>query len=129
MVSRNRHQPRWIAWLALVAMLAMAVLPAASRAWLSAQNGDWVEICSAQGMRWVSLGSKANQPAEGKSALKPMAESCAACQLQAHAAGLPPAAVVVPLLGLQHEQPRLFLQAPRLLAVWRTAQSRGPPQA
>jgi hypothetical protein len=33
----------------------------------------------------------------------------------------------LPLLPLVHEQPALFLHAPRTLAVWATALARAPP--
>jgi hypothetical protein len=50
-----RHRRRPVAWLALVAMLALALLPAVSHA-LAAAGGGQVEICTAQGPRWVPAG-------------------------------------------------------------------------
>jgi hypothetical protein len=105
-------------------MLVMALLPAASRAWAAQQGSDWVEICSAQGTRWVSLSTgEAGEPD-----FKPMGEHCAACHLQAHGLGLPSAdALAWQLPERFDEAPAAFLQALRLLQVWRNAQSRGPP--
>ncbi len=100
-------------------MLAMALLPGLSRAWAMGQGGDWVEICSVQGSRWVQL--------ELGDKIKPMADPCAAC-LQAVQPLAPP--LQLPSWQLPQafdEVPPAFLQAPRLLAVWRHALSRGPP--
>lgn len=103
-------------------MLLMALLPSASRAWAAAQGGNWVEICTAQGARWVQMDEQ-----DGDAALQPMADSCAACFLQAHAIAPPPLNAVWQLPQRFAEVPTAFLQAPRLLAVWRHALSRGPP--
>jgi len=118
-----RH--RFTTWLAILAMLALALLPAASRAWAAAHNqGDVVEICSIQGSRWVSLSTGE----EVEPALQPLPEPCHFCQLQGGLDLLPPATAPAwllppPLAAL----PQAFLQAPRLLPIWRKALSRGPP--
>lgn len=51
----SRSFARWLVGMMLIATLA----PAVSRS-LSAmhQPGDWVEICTVQGMRWVRLGER-----------------------------------------------------------------------
>lgn len=103
-------------------MLVMALLPAASRAWAAGQ-GDWVELCTAQGTRWVSLSTgEAGEPD-----FKPIDSPCAACLVHAHGMAPPPALAVWTPLGSLAERPPAFLQAPRLLPVWRSASSRGPP--
>lgn len=103
-------------------MLVMALLPAASRAWAAGQ-GDWVELCTAQGTRWVSLSTgEAGEPD-----FKPLDSPCAACLVQAHGMAPPPAAPVWAPTPLMAERPLAFLHAPRLLPVWRSASSRGPP--
>lgn len=115
-------------------MLMVAVLPAFSRAWAASQGGDWIEICSAQGSRWVQLDVQALAPGDaqdGKSSdagqFRPMADTCAACLLQAQAGLPPPDAMAWRLPERFAERPVAFLQAPRLLSVWRHALSRGPP--
>jgi len=120
-----RH--RCTTWLAILAMLALALLPAASRAWAAAHNqGDVVEICSVQGSRWVSLSTGEDVDP----ALEPLPEACHFCQLHGGLDLLPPSAapawLVPPPLA---ELPPAFLQAPRLLPVWRKTLSRGPPGA
>jgi hypothetical protein len=57
-------------------MLLTALLPGVSRAWAVAQGGDWIEICSAQGSRWVQVNE------QGGSGIQPMTDPCAACLLQ-----------------------------------------------
>lgn len=103
-------------------MLAMALLPGLSRAWAMTQGGDWVEICSAQGSRWVQVNDEGGEPA-----FKPMAEHCAACQLQAQPLAPPPQALTWHVLPTLQAAPPLFYLAPRPLAIWLSRQSRGPP--
>lgn len=103
-------------------MLAMALLPGVSRAWAMAQGGDWVEICSAQGSRWVQLDDE-----DGEPVFKPLAEPCAACQLQLQAMAPPPQALAWQPLPSWQAAPPLFLLAPRPLAIWQSRLSRGPP--
>lgn len=103
-------------------MLAMALLPGVSRAWAMAQGGDWVEICSALGSRWVQIDGDGGEPA-----IKPMAEPCAACPLQLQAMAPPPQALAWQPLPTGQAAPPLFFRAPRPLAVWASRLSRGPP--
>lgn len=103
-------------------MLAMALLSGLSRAWAMAQGGDWVEICSALGSRWVQIDGDGGEPA-----IKPMAEPCAACPLQLQAMAPPPQALAWQPLPTGQAAPPLFFRAPRPLAVWASRLSRGPP--
>ena len=57
-------------------------------------------------------------------------DHCPLCVVQGDHAGLPPAQMAaLPLTGLQHEVPRLFLDAPRPMPIWAPAQARAPPVA
>jgi hypothetical protein len=117
------HHARFVTRLLLGLMLAMALLPGLSRAWAATQGGDWVEICSAQGSRWVQVDeSDGDEPA-----FQPMAEHCAACQLQLQPLAPPPQALVWQPLPTLQAAPPLFLLAPRPLAIWASRLSRGPP--
>jgi hypothetical protein len=50
---------RWLARWLLGAMLLATLAPAVSRTLTaSRQAGDWVEICTTQGMRWAQLGGR-----------------------------------------------------------------------
>ncbi len=102
----------------------MALMPSLARAWVSAQasqGGDWVELCTAEGTRWVQLSE--GEPVQQLA----MPDACDFCQLQAHTPVLPAAPLNWALPPLLAEAPPLFWQAPRLLPVWRSASSRGPP--
>lgn len=122
----SSHHRRLTAWIAIVAMLAFALVPALSRAMAFAGGGSgWAEICTPQGMQWVSAdGERSSTPPDGT----PQVDHCHFCQLaSAGAAPLPASApaLALPLAGA--EPPRLFLQAARTLHAWRSAQPRGPP--
>ncbi len=113
-------------------MLALALLPTLSRAMAHGAGGaaSWAEICTPQGMKLVAL--DALDVAPGEPAAPAQAghhlDHCPYCSLAGQALGLPPAPVVAPALVLAagHEPP-LFLQAPRTLHAWRSAQPRAPP--
>lgn len=121
--------PRWhrrmTAWIALLAMLAFALVPTVSRALAFAGgSANWAEVCSPQGIKWVSLaeGDEAPAPAAGH------LDHCALCSMASDgAAPLParPAPVALPVGSA--EIPRLFLQAAHTLHAWCLAQPRAPP--
>jgi hypothetical protein len=117
-------------WLALVAMLALALLPTVSHALTHGQGGQsaWAEICTPQGMKVVAVGGVADEGSPVQAATH--LEYCPYCAGAATAAGLPPAPPQVPDLSAAAERvPLLFLQAPRTLFAWRSAQPRAPPIA
>lgn len=122
-VPRASRSP--VVWLALVAVLAMALMPSLARAWVSTQaakGGDWVELCTAEGTRWVQLseGEPVRQLA--------MPDACDFCQLQVQLPALPSAPLnwAPPLQPA--ETPAWIGIAPRVQPVWRGASSRGPPE-
>jgi hypothetical protein len=124
-----RHQ-RLSAWIALVAMLAMALLPTLSHALAHARGGasSWAEVCTPQGMRLVAVSADDSLPGGAPAQAAGHLEHCPLCALGADALAPPlslPPALVLPLgrAGL----PPLFLQAPHTLHAWRSAQPRGPP--
>ncbi len=145
------------AWLAALAVLMTALLPALSHAVMSrlaATNGGLVEVCTVSGMAWVSpgvapagnAGSGANAaagqvavPADASQlagnsnspvGMGMLMASCDWCATHAPGLSLPPvAALSLPLPAQLAEVPPAFLHAPRLLAVWAPAHSRAPPSA
>lgn len=125
---------RYPLWLALVAMLALALLPTVSHAIAFAAMDSrggvaWAEVCTPQGMRLVAV--DAAQPAADRSAPVQAAghlEHCPLCALGADLPALPPAPpAALPLPLAAADPPPLFLHAPRTLFAWRSAQPRGPP--
>jgi len=122
-------QRRCIGWLALFAMLAMALLPTLSHALSSARgDGTWTEICTPQGMRLVVVETQSGERAPDPVGAAAHLEHCPYCAQSAGTLGMPPAPVgVVPLPVASAELPALFLQAPHTLHAWRSAQPRAPP--
>lgn len=123
----SRH--RLPAWIALVAMLALALLPTVSHALAFARGGSaWAEVCTPQGMRLVALdASQTADPAAPVQAAGHL-EHCPFCALAADAPPLPPApAAALPQPLAATAVPALFLQAPRPLFAWASAQPRAPP--
>ena len=108
-------------WLALVAMLGLALAPSVSHA-LSASNAanPFTEICSA---------SPNSNPASGNTGSAAMhLEHCALCCIAAQPLGMPPAPTVLPAVpdGADFIAAR-FLDASHTLFAWTTAQARAPP--
>ncbi|RVU49034.1 DUF2946 domain-containing protein [Rubrivivax rivuli] len=125
----HRRHLRPLTWLALWAVLAMALLPAVSHA-LSFARGDggaWAEVCTPQGMRWVLVEAPDGPAPSSLPTATGHLEHCSLCTLSAGAAAPPPALPVLLALSLAAFEPPLFLHAPRTLFAWRTAQPRGPP--
>ncbi len=95
-----------------------------------ADDADWVAVCTAQGMRWVSAqaepGAEAPSPTEQATA---HFERCPWCSLASQAMAPPPALSPALRLTPQRQGPApRFLSAARTAHVWRAAQARAPPQ-
>ena len=127
-MSTLRAHLRSLSWLALAAMLALALLPSVSHALRFAQGDpqSLAEICTPQGMRTVLVDGGAtddNMPATAAAGA-----DCPYCSLCGHLAALPPASPsVLPPMVAEAAVPTLFLQAPRTLCAWASAQPRAPP--
>jgi hypothetical protein len=130
-VNFIRHRLRAWTWTALVAVLALALLPTISRAWaLGAEPVGvhaMVEVCTTDGLRMVpNAGGQAapHTPAHHAEAF----ERCAHCVLGAAPLVLPPIAPVGYTPDPRAQAvPALFWQAPHALHVWAAAQPRAPP--
>ncbi|CAD5371847.1 conserved exported hypothetical protein [Rubrivivax sp. A210] len=126
---RLRLQP--FVWIALVAMLALALMPTVSRALASADaHCDMPAMAGGEHGQHQAQAAAETPPSSAPTSAHHGAghlEHCPFCALSFAAVGLPPAppAVVLPLAGAA--LPALFLQAPRTLFAWRSAQPRGPP--
>lgn len=130
-VRRHRHVAAWIACLAI---LLNALAPAIAHA-IGAQRGEQAllgAVCTTDrsGLaRAVLAAAAADDEGDGGSA-QGMNASCPYCGTHA-GAFLPPAASVVrlPVDGLRHAPPSLFLDAPRPLFAWAAVRARGPPHS
>ena len=122
------------AWIALVAMLALALLPTLSHALASGQGagngpGAWAEVCTPQGLAQVALDDAAagERPAPASSASGHF-EHCPFCHLGVDLPTGPPAAAPgVWLAPAAHARPGRVPPAPRTGFVWAGAQARAPP--
>jgi hypothetical protein len=124
MLVSARHR-KLISWIAALAVLLAAVAPAASHALASATGTPWVQVCTAQGSKWIPF---AEDPTEQAPASAHVLDHCPYCSLQTPALGLPPAPPqLLPLDRRGLELPLAFLSAPRTLHAWVSAQPRAPP--
>lgn len=120
-----------VTWLALVAVLALALMPTLSHA-LAFARGDavaWTEVCTPQGIKVVALDSAEDPTPATPVSTGQHLEHCPFCKLGSDdALALPPAplALAEPLPPGPFLPP-LFLQAPRTLHAWAAAQPRAPP--
>jgi Protein of unknown function (DUF2946) len=120
-----RSSRRFSAWVAAVATVLMALAPAISHALQDQPSKSWIEICSTRGARWIAASA---DPAQSPLSPSHVVDHCPCCSLQGSAAAPPPSLLVVALLGVHFEAPRLFLAAQRTLHAWLAAQPRGPPR-
>ena len=130
-LNRLRHQLRRLSWVAFVALFGLALAPTISHALAHSQGQSaFTEICTPQGMKRLLLDDRGApvSDAEPATAISHL-DHCPLCGLGAQAPALPPAQPL-PLLddhGLSQALPSLFLQAPRPLFAWASAQPRAPP--
>lgn len=121
-MSRHRRLPRLPLWIALVAMLLGALLPARAMPVDEAYGLLGLDICAA---RWAGERSDPSAPAP----VQHSGDHCPACWL-GHAPALPATPPLLQLpAALVHEAPVLFFSAPRPLHAWLRARSRAPPPA
>lgn len=128
-VNALRRHLMPVTWLALLAMLALAMVPTVSHALAKARGStQWTEVCTPQGMRLVALDAETapdQQPAVGGHL-----EHCPWCGMGGATPGLPPASLtVLPPEVRVRLVPPLFLLAPQRPFAWAPAQPRGPPAA
>lgn len=110
----------------------MAIVPSLSHAWAWAEgrSPDVLEICTAEGMRWVNAasGDVSDADAASGSLGAHSLEHCPYCNAQSPWAVLPAAGRTVCAADAQTQTlPQRFLQEPRTAHAWCTAQPRAPP--
>jgi len=123
---RSRLFVRLATWAAFVAILMAALVPTLSHALASRGDAGWVEVCTAEGSRWVQGSGGPGEPAApaGAHAL----DHCGYCTLHNDDPALPTAgqqAEAVPAAA--HALPIAFLRAARTAHAWVSAQPRAPP--
>lgn len=120
-----RTHRRLTSWIAALAVLLASLAPSLSQALASATGLDWIEVCTAQGSKWIQAGDDGTERAPGAAH---GLEHCPYCSLHTPTLGLPPAPRLDALpLRLSHAIPRAFLAAPQTPHAWVSAQPRAPP--
>lgn len=129
----NRYR-RWIASLAILAVLANALVPAIAQA-LVASPGSWAEVCTSTGARWVRIGSQVVKAGDGSERRDELPGSthepaCAFCI--SHATGFAPPTGETPIWAAA-ALPQGWAHAaigawpPAQTAAWSWPALRGPP--
>lgn len=124
-----RLQLRRFTWIAICAVLGLALVPTLSHALAFAQGGQsaLAEICTPLGTQPATVDDAAVDDRAPSTGAHPL-EHCAYCASGASALGLLPAAFAalwLPSAGA--EVPARLLQAPPMLVAWTAAQPRAPP--
>lgn len=106
-----------------------ALAPTISHALASANVTAWAEVCTPQGMRWVSLADDvAAEPATPNSNPAGMLDHCPFCTLNSQGSAPPPVVATPPLIAAENlGPPERFLSAARTAHAWCAAQPRAPP--
>lgn len=130
-MTRPHPNRRRSAWVALLAVLAMALVPTLARALAHGQGAgtQWIEVCTAQGMKLVAVADDGTaETGSAPQTLLPQLEHCPFCTLGHGGPALPSATVaLLPPPAAVRTVPARFLHAPRTLRAWRSTQPRGPP--
>lgn len=125
-MHRRAARRRLTAWIAVLAVLLMSLAPTVSHALGRASVEGWVEVCSAEGSRWVLAEPAGAGGAPG--AVAHLLDHCPCCSSHAPTLGLPFAPGSTALgPDLSDEVPQAFLAAARTLFAWVGARSRAPP--
>lgn len=107
-------------------MLALALLPTASRALLGPAGGGGTPVCTPQGLKWQVLASAPDRDGEGPA--MPVVDPCALCLLASDLATLPTPTRPGLLPPAGSAAPPAPRRSPLRHEVWRAAQPRAPPQ-
>lgn len=113
-------------WLTLVAMVLATLAPGISRAkaFVDGESAPWAVVCSVL----PAAASAGGTDGQAEKAGGVMGEHCPFCMPRADALAPPPALPPMALGAVATDDPPpLFLQAPRPLHAWCSAQPRAPP--
>jgi hypothetical protein len=121
-----RQWKRFVAWLALAATLAAALLPSIAHALSSdrVENIMRAEICAPSGMRYdMAAGEDGKAPGKQAGHM----DDCPYCRLPADIPVLPGTELAFAPSPTATALPFLFYHAPTPLFTWAAAKPRGPP--
>jgi hypothetical protein len=117
----------------MLAVVMSALAPTLAHAWVAAaDDGQWIEVCSASGMVWLKTDGGDTDGHDGADPDEPMADMgkhCPWCSAHGSVAGLPPDLASMNLMPAG----QLFLAARSDLDLHaqtqRSTQARAPPTA
>lgn len=119
---------RITSWIACLAILMGSLAPVLTHAIERSPGHDWIEVCTTLGAQWIDTADDARQGATPEAPSEHAQQHCPCCASHAPTLGMPPAStVVLTMPRLRAGLPELFLQSPRTLHAWSTAQPRAPP--
>ncbi|GAB3253222.1 DUF2946 domain-containing protein [Chitinimonas naiadis] len=128
-MTHSRPRYRLCLWIAALAILASAVMPALGQMRTTGKFDAlvWAELCSSTGnKRVVVSGVLPTTPMDDGGLLH--TKHCPYCLVPAATTALPPASpLILPLVLGGAVRPPQFYAAPRPLFAWAAAQPRGPP--
>lgn len=106
-----------------------ALAPAVSHALVATGSTTWTQVCTPQGMRWVSgAEDPAAQPGQPNGTAAGLLDHCPYCTLGTLGAAPPPVAPALLVLPAESlGPPERFLSAARTAHAWCAAQPRAPP--
>lgn len=126
-MHRNRARRPLCTWIAALAILMASLLPTLSHALNLGQQISWIEVCGAQGNKWVPAGDAATQ-AGNAAPVSSLLAHCPGCVGQHDAPGLPPSAAPGLILSsLDQAAPSSLPSPPPSQRDWHAAWSRAPP--
>jgi hypothetical protein len=125
-VNALRRRQQFLSWIALVAVLALALLPTVSHAlaFVQGERAPWAEVCSAQRSTRVAAGPEGGAPLAGHAAI----EHCVWCGLSGTDLVPPPEAACTMRADGSAELP-VSVSATEVATcrVWAPALPRAPP--
>lgn len=129
-MSGRRLHCRFTAWIALIAVLAAVLAPAAIHAMSELSGGvRWVEVCTPTGVKLVALdGDHAEHRQSSESEDGISAGLCPYCSTHAASIGLPPpSSWRMPEQKGANVLPIPSDPAPRPVSIWAPSRARAPP--
>jgi Protein of unknown function (DUF2946) len=112
----------------MVTVVFASLAPAISHALQGQGALGWIEVCTAQGAKWINAAADVDTQGPAPLAAHGL-DHCPYCTLQGTALGLLAARAQGVLLALAFEAPRTDRAAPHGAVAWLAAQARAPPQA
>lgn len=120
---RMTRTRRWALWLTTFVVWFATLAPTVSHALSRVGEARWVEVCTAQGSRWIDM---SDEDTRSPDALAGVLDHCPFCPLGHGMAPPPPAVFAAPTLAREGVAARLCSDSPTP-GVWCAPPTRAPP--